>query len=75
MKLSEWAAKMTFGFLLLISILVLAVIVARQTAEQQTVSNTDLEQILTLFSVLAGGFANWAFSGNKKDSNGDKKLP
>lgn len=69
MKMSEWYGKMGFGFLLLLAILVLAVIVARQSAEQEKIDNADLQQILTIFSVLAGGFAAWAFA-NKNGPDG-----
>ena len=76
MKFTEWQVKMVFGFLLLLALLVLAVMVAREGASLQGVNNTDLQQVLTLFAVMAGSFAQWAFAthnGAPPPGGGDKK--
>lgn len=72
MKLSDVQWKLIFGFILLGGIITLAILVARQNKELQQVNNTDLQQVLTVLSVLAGNFAQWAFSTSKGD---DKKEP
>lgn len=63
---------MVFGFLLLLAVMILAVMVARESQALQGVNNADLQQILTLFATLAGAFAQWAFSSAK---NGGPKPP
>lgn len=71
MKLTEWQAKMIFGLLILLVLFVLAVIVARESAALQAVSNTDLAAVIAGLLTLAGGFANWAFG--KQDGGPPKQ--
>ena len=57
--------KMTFGFLVLLTLVVLAAVIALGKVEMQT--SFGLESILGALGVLAGGFAQWAFSPAKDD--------
>lgn len=57
--------KMTFGFLVLVTLVILAALIALGKVEMQT--SFGLESILGALSVLAGGFAQWAFSANKEE--------
>lgn len=57
--------KVTFGFLLVLTIASLAALIALGKVEQQTSFGLDI--ILGGLLTLTGGFANWAFNGTKND--------
>ena len=56
--------KMIFGFMLLVLLAVLAGVIALGKVEEKT--SYGLQFILGALSVLAGGFANWAFGRTEK---------
>jgi hypothetical protein len=56
---------MTFGFLLLVLLALLAAIIAIGKVQEST--SFGLQYILGALSVLAGGFAQWAFGKGKDD--------
>lgn len=58
---------MTFGFLLLLLLAVLAAIIAIGKVQEST--SFGLQYILGALSVLAGGFAQWAFGKQKDDKD------
>jgi len=66
--LSDFRLKMTFGFLLLFLLAVLAGIIAVGKVEQET--SFGLQYILGGLTALAGGFAHWAFGADH-----DKEKP
>jgi Ni,Fe-hydrogenase I cytochrome b subunit len=57
--------RMIFGFLVLLLLAILAGIIAIGKVEQET--SYGLEYILGALSVLAGGFAQWAFKTRPGD--------
>ena len=59
--------KMTFGFLLLLMLAILAAIIALGKVEQLT--SHGLEGIIGGLTALAGGFVNWAFTADKSSSD------
>ena len=61
--------KMMFGFLVLLTLVVLAAVIALGKVEMST--SFGLEGIIGALSVLAGGFAQWAFTADKK-TDGEK---
>ena len=62
--------KMTFGFLLLLMLAVLAALIALGKVEQG--SSFGLEGIIGGLTALAGGFVNWAFTADRGASSEDK---
>lgn len=61
--------KMMFGFLLLIVVSGLAIMTL--TLAEDAKNDTQIDQILTMLSVMGGAFVNWAFSVGSR--NGEKK--
>lgn len=57
--------KMTFGFLLVLVVAGLAALISLGKVEQQTSFGLDI--ILGGLLTLTGGFAQWAFGGDRKD--------
>jgi hypothetical protein len=55
-------ARMLFGFLLLVLIAALAAVIALGHVTQE--GSFGLQEILGALAVLAGGFAQWAFSSS-----------
>ena len=71
---SRWLPflKAIFGFLLLVILGSLAAIIALGKVEQST--SFGLSYVLGALSVMAGGFAQWAFGSSKSDTeDGDHK--
>ena len=62
--------KMFFGIFLLLSIVALAFMVAREGDKLQGVSNGDLQAVLTLLAAMGGGFTQWAFATHHHYHNG-----
>jgi hypothetical protein len=60
--------KVLFGFLLVVTLALLACIIALEKVEAQTSFGLDI--ILGGLMVLSGGFAQWAFRVPKDDSEG-----
>lgn len=56
--------KMIFGFILLLSLIVLIVIIALGKVEEQ--SSHGLMPLITTLSTLGGAFGNWAFGSKEK---------
>lgn len=67
MNITDDRLKMIFGFSLLLVLAILAGVVAVGKITQE--SSFGLQEILSGLLVLAGGFAQWAFSssGAKKE--------
>jgi hypothetical protein len=62
--MSEFRLKMIFGFSILLVLAVLASVVALGKVEQQTSHGLDI--VLSALGVLAGGFAQWAFTHHEE---------
>lgn len=58
--------RMIFGFCLLLLMATLAIVIALGHVEERT--SFGLQQILGALAVLSGGFAQWAFSKDNKES-------
>jgi hypothetical protein len=63
--------KMLFGFMLLLMIGTIACVIA--IGDLATKTSEGLNQVLTIVSVLSGGFAQWAFTPPKTPD--DKDTP
>jgi hypothetical protein len=63
--------KMMYGFMLLIFVAGLAIV--SFTVKMEPANSEEVTQILTMISVLAGAFANWAF-GTKSEKSPDEKA-
>jgi thiol:disulfide interchange protein len=57
--------KMTFGFLLLVILGVLAAAIALGEVKEST--SFGLDQVLGGLLVLAGGFAHWAYGADQRE--------
>lgn len=57
--------KMVYGFLVLLTLVALATVIALGKVEMKT--SFGLEGIISALGVLAGMFAQWAFAPTKKD--------
>lgn len=62
--------RMIFGFSLLLILAGLALAIAMGKVEEKT--NYGLIPLLTALATLAGGFAQWAFSGKRDDDKPDE---
>lgn len=70
MKPNSDVLRMIFGFSLLMILAGLALAIALGKVEEKT--SYGLMPLLTALATLAGGFAQWAFSGNKESGKPDK---
>lgn len=61
----DWV-KWAYGFVLIVSLVILAIMVARESAALQSASNGDLQAILTIMAGLATAFGTWAFGRGDK---------
>ena len=61
--MSDSRLRMIFGFSILLSLTVLAAIIALGKIEQAT--SHGLEIVLGALAVLSGGFAQWAFGAKQ----------
>ena len=62
--------RMLLGLVMIIAIVLLAIIVARENAALQSASNGDLQMIITVLAALLGGFTQWAFPHHITKING-----
>jgi hypothetical protein len=63
--------KIVFGYLVLLTLVILAGVIALGKVEEHT--SFGLAGIIGALSVLAGGFAQWAFGSDKTQGTGDKQ--